>query len=290
MGVKTNGNGQIQPKRERHAVRRGNERTLEGLLSKMSGEIARALPKHVTPDRMSRVALTALRTTPKLAECSPASFLGSVISAAQLGLEPNTPLGHCYLIPRRNRGQMECTLMVGYQGMLDLARRSGMVSRIYAFVVREGDDFRYQLGLSPDVHHVPAEGNEDAPITHAYAVARLKEGDDVFVVLPRGLIEKRRKRGASGRGVKTPWDTDYEAMATKTAIRALFRYLPKSSEMARAEVLDDVASDSNRAVSDAFDPEVTEALRQHDVIEAEGEAIEGGGAEVSAEGEEGQGA
>lgn len=293
MAVKTNGNGQIQPKREQQVVQRTNAQTLAGLLRKMEGEIARALPKHVTPERMTRVTLTALRTTPNLANCTRASFLGSVLSAAQLGLEPNTPLGQCYLIPRKNKrkidGQwhefLECTLMLGYQGMLDLARRSGQVSRIYAFVVREGDDFHYQLGVDPTVHHIPREDNDDAAITHAYAVAHLEGGGHQFVVLTRAQVDKRRARGGGGPA----WKTDYEAMATKTAIRALFRFLPKSSEMARAVVLDDVASDTSRAASEAFDPEVSEALREHDIIEAEGEVVEDDGADAGAASAEGEG-
>lgn len=216
--------------------RRSPANSLAELLMQQKDQIALAIPKHMTADRMLRISMTALRTTPKLAECTPASFLSCVMSAAQLGLEVNTPLGHAYLIPRKNNKTRvtECTLLVGYQGMIDLARRSGQLRRIHAYVVREGDHFAWTLGLDPDIQHRPAGGNENAPITHAYAVARLQSGDDVFAVLTRGEIEKRRKRGASGSGIKTPWDTDYDAMALKSAVRALWAFLPKSSEMAMA--------------------------------------------------------
>lgn len=216
--------------------RRSPANTLAELLMGQKDQIALAIPKHMTADRMLRVSMTALRTTPKLAECTPQSFLSCVMSAAQLGLEPNTPLGHCYLIPRRDKSAKvtNCTLLIGYQGMQDLARRSGQLRRIHAYVVREGDHFAWTLGINPDIQHTPASGNENRPITHAYAVARLKDGDDVFAVLTRGEIEKRRKRGASGSGIKTPWDTDYDAMALKSAVRALWAFLPKSSEMAMA--------------------------------------------------------
>lgn len=216
--------------------RRSPANSLAELLMQQKDQIALAIPKHMTADRMLRISMTALRTTPKLAECTPASFLSCVMSAAQLGLEVNTPLGHAYLIPRKNNKSKvtECTLLVGYQGMIDLARRSGQLRRIHAYVVREGDHFAWTLGLDPDIQHRPAGGNENAPITHAYAVARLQSGDDVFAVLTRNEIEKRRKRGASGSGIKTPWDTDYDAMALKSAVRALWAFLPKSSEMAMA--------------------------------------------------------
>lgn len=220
--------------------RRTPANTLAELLMGQKDQIALAIPKHMTADRMLRVSMTALRTTPKLAECTPASFLSCIMSAAQLGLEPNTPLGHCYLIPRKNKQKVtECTLLIGYQGMQDLARRSGQLRRIHAYVVREGDHFTWTLGINPDIQHTPASGNENQPITHAYAVARLKDGDDVFAVLTRGEIEKRRKRGASGSGIKTPWDTDYDAMALKSAVRALWAFLPKSSEMAMAVAVEE---------------------------------------------------
>lgn len=219
--------------------RRSPANSLAELLMGQKDQIALAIPKHMTADRMLRISMTALRTTPKLAECTPASFLSCVMSAAQLGLEVNTPLGHAYLIPRKNKGVMECTLLVGYQGMIDLARRSGQLRRIHAYVVREGDHFAWTLGLDPDIQHRPGSGNESKPITHAYAVARLQSGDDVFAVLTRGELEKRRKRGASGSGIKTPWDTDYDAMALKSAVRALWAFLPKSSEMAMAVSLEE---------------------------------------------------
>lgn len=214
--------------------RRSPANSLAEMLMAQKDQIALAIPKHMTADRMLRISMTALRTTPKLSECTPASFLGCVMSAAQLGLEPNTPLGHAYLIPRKNKGVMECTLMIGYQGMIDLARRSGKVRRIHAFVVREGDHFEWTLGLDPDIKHRPAGNNSDKPVTHVYAAARLDGGDDVFAVLTRAEIEKRRKRGASGKGISTPWDTDYDAMALKSAVRALWAFLPKSTEMAMA--------------------------------------------------------
>lgn len=218
---------------------RGKPKTLANLLLEQKSQIEAALPSHLPIDRMFRVILTAFRTTPKLAQCTPASFMGSVMTAAQLGLEPNTPLGHCYLIPRKSKGSMECTLMLGYQGMIELARRSGKVRRLHAYVVREGDEFEWELGLNPTIRHKPKDDNADAPITHAYACAKLEHGDDMFSVLTRAEIEKRRKRGASGRGISTPWDTDYDAMARKSAVRDLWSFLPKSAEMARAAQVDD---------------------------------------------------
>lgn len=258
---KTTGNGQIVPRNQ-------NSNSLPELLKKMTPEIAKALPKHVTPDRMSRIALTALRTNPKLAECTPGSFLGCVLSAAQLGLEPNTPMGHCYLIPYGR----DCTLQLGYQGMLELTRRSGMVRAIYAYAVREGDEFSYELGLEPTIKHRAsnAEDREERPITHVYAVAKLKDGDPVFTVMTKAQVDAIRKRSRSGNS--GPWATDYEQMSLKTAIRRLYKWLPKSAELATAVQLDEAGEIGEQAQS--WDPSVTEALRSQGLDTEESEVID----------------
>lgn len=266
-GLQTTGNGQIQ-----RTAPAKKETGLPELLAKMGPELAKALPKHVSPERMSRIALTALRSNPDLMKSTPASFLGSVLAAAQLGLEPNTPLGQCYLIPRRNKGVMEATLLVGYSGMLDLARRSGEVSSIYAEVVYQGDDFHVQLGLDRTIHHVPsgADDREEKPISHVYAVAKLRSGDAVFVVLTKAQVERYRKRGT---GAQPAWQTDWAAMAMKTAIRRLFTWLPKSAEMARAAALDE-APELGKSQSGEWDPSVVEALQATGVEVVEQESAD----------------
>lgn len=265
VGPRTDSTGQIQK-----TTNGEQDKSLIGLLTKMGGEISRALPKHLTPDRMARVVLTALRTTKDLANCSPQSFAGCVMQASQLGLEPNTPLGHCYLIPRKGT----CTLIIGYQGFIELARRSGMVSSIYAYAVRDGDDFGYKLGLNPDVHHVPSEDadRESKPLTHVYAVAAMRDSSErVFVALTRAQVDARRKRSAaSGNG---PWLTDYEAMALKTAVRSLWKWLPKSTEIAMRVEAIDVAADTGASQLTAFDPAVTDMLQRQGLV-TDGELIE----------------
>ena len=248
MAVQTTSNGQIVPKAQK-------DNSLAGMLQRMTPELSKALPKHVDPDRMARIALTALRVNPRLNECTPASFLGSVLSAAQLGLEVNTPLGQAYLIPYKS----ECTLQLGYQGMMDLARRSGLVSSIYAHVVREGDDFHVALGLSQDIHHVPSQDTdrETKPMTHVYAVAKLKDGEAQFVVMTRGQVDAIRKRSRSGGS--GPWQTDYEAMAMKTAVRQLFKWIPKSAEMATAAAVDE-ATEIGAKQSESWESGTVELL------------------------------
>ncbi len=264
--LQTASNGQIQTRAQQPQIQKSNEDVLVGMLQRMGPEIARALPKHLTPDRMARICLTALRTTPKLAECTKASFAGSIMACAQLGLEPNTPLGLAYLIPYRDRRNnvTVCQIVLGYQGMIDLALRSGRVTSIKAMAVHEGDEFDFEHGLHERLVHRPI-GDEDAPITHAYAIAQIKDGSPIFWVLSRPQIEKRRKRGASGKGVSTPWDTDYEAMAMKSSVRALWRWLPKSAEMATAQILED-SGDRGEAVYRAL-PDIGDAIRSSGIEE-----------------------
>lgn len=251
----------------------GND--LMSMLARLKPEIERALPRHVSPDRMARVILTALRTTRNLEACSQASFLGSVMSAAQLGLEPNTPLGHAYLIPRKNkRGGYDCTLMLGYQGMMDIALRSGAVTSVFAHAVKEGDVFEYELGLEPKLKHIPSDrkDRERLPISHVYAVARVRDAEPVFSVLTKAQVDARRNRSAASKD--GPWVTDYEAMARKTAVRALFPWVPKSVEMARALALDEGA-EVGRAQGLAYDPDVVAVLQSGGLeVETEGEEAE----------------
>lgn len=253
-------------------------RTILDRLDQMAPQLARALPKHLDADRLTRIAITALRNNEKLRQCTEMSFFGSLMQAAQLGLEPNTALGYCYLIPYWNKRQnaFECQFQMGYQGMIELPLRSGKVTWIQGHTVHDGDKFSYQLGAHPDLTHVPADDNEDSPVTHAYAVAKLAGGDAVFQVVTIGQIERRRARSASnasGRG--SPWDTDYDAMCAKTAVRALYKWLPKSPEMATAAALDEAPEygGSQRAL---WSPEVSEGLLGAGVEQAgdDGEVLE----------------
>jgi len=248
---------------------------VRALLEKNKTGIMAALPKHVSVDRMLRVTLTAVRTNPELAKCDGTSLIAAVMQAAQLGLEPGI-LGHAYLVPFWNykEKRRDVQLIVGYQGMIDLARRSGKVSSISAHAVRERDEFDFAYGLNETLTHKPAAG-ERGDITHAYAVVRFVDGGYAMVVLSRHEIEAFRMRGASGKKtqsgepVRTPWDTDYEAMCVKTAIRRLFTYMPKSVEMQNAMAADgavkhEISADMSSILPDpetidaeAYDPVAT---------------------------------
>jgi len=255
--LQTTDNGRIIPK-----SKNADEKALAKMIAGMTDAIKHALPRHVTPERMGRIVLTALRTTKDLHRCSPASFLGSVLSLAQLGLEPNTPLGHAWLIPRNmKKVGWTCTFIVGYQGYIELAYRTGKVMGIYAEVVRDGDVFSFRRGLRPDLIHEPKSIDiEPKSITHAYAVANIRDADPVFEVLNRAQIEARRNRSAAANADISPWKSDWEAMAKKTAVRALHKWIPKAAELSRAVAFEE-APELGRMQSSVFSDEVTEALQ-----------------------------
>lgn len=220
------------------------EQTLVGFMNQpaMKSQLAAALPRHMTADRMIRIVTTEIRKTPALAQCDQGSFIGAVVQCSQLGLEPGGALGHAYLIPFGNgkskSGQFNVQLIIGYRGMIDLARRSGQIVSLSARAVRYDDEFSFEYGLEENLIHRPGE-NEDSPITHVYAVARLKDGGTQFEVMTAGQIDKIKSQSkASSNG---PWVTHWEEMAKKTVIRRLFKYLPVSIEMQKAVILDEKA-------------------------------------------------
>lgn len=218
-------------------------------------QLALAVPKHLNADRMARIAATEVRKNKALLNTEPTSFLGSVMQAAQLGLEPGSALGQAYLVPYGN----QCQLIIGYKGMIDLARRSGQVLSLNAYAVREGDDFNFQLGLKPDIHHVPSlEADRiKKPITYVYAVATLKGGGYQFEVMSRAEVEAVKAKAKS----KNIWNSYFEEMAQKTVIRRLFKYLPVS-----IEALEITNADAKREAGEKVEPD--------DVINIEAVSVE----------------
>ena len=214
-------------------------------------QMALALPKSMTSERLTRIVMTECRKTPALLNCNPESFYGAVLQCAQLGLEPGSALGHCYLLPFGNGkakdGRPNCQLIIGYRGMIDLARRSGQIVSINAYCVHEADEFEYELGLHPDIHHRPSPLAESGPVTYVYAVAVLKGGGVQFEVMSRAEIEAVRAQSKAGKS--GPWVTHWEEMARKTVIRKLFKYLPVSIEAVRAVEVDE-KSDRGEAVTE----------------------------------------
>jgi len=223
--------------------------TLQDYVQRMSGQIKLALPANLTPDRFQRIVLTAISSNPKLQECTPQSFLGAMMTAAQLGVEPNTPLGQGYLIPRKaKKGDQyvdECTFQLGYKGMIDLAYRSGNISNIGAYTVYKNDEFHVQFGLNPDITHVPCMTDRGDPIAF-YAYYKTKDGGFGFDVMSVEDVRKHAKQfsDAVKRGWSSPWDTNFEEMAKKTVLKKVLKYAPLSTEVAGKISMDETVHDT----------------------------------------------
>lgn len=241
------------------------EQTIRHYLQKMAPEIKRALPKHLDADRLTRIALTTIRQTPKLLDCNIQSLLAAVMQSAQLGLEPNI-LGQAYIIPYGKEAQF----IIGYRGMIDLARRSGHIESIYAHPVYDQDEFDYEYGLNPKLRHKPAMGDRGKFIG-AYGVAKFKDGGYHFEFMPKSEIDKRRDRSkAKNSG---PWVTDYEEMACKTVIRHMFKYLPISVEIMKQ------VEHTDETVKTEIAPDMTEVPNIIEVDYETGEVISAPGQE-----------
>ena len=216
---------------------------VKSFMESQTSSLRAVLPKHVDADRMVKLALGAMRTTPKLLNCNVESFMGAVVTCSSLGLEPNTPLGHAYLIPFENRqkGTTDVQIVFGYKGLIDLARRSGQIVSIAAHEVCQNDEFHFSYGLDEKLIHKPALTGRGEPIAF-YAVAKLVGGGYAFEVMGRDQIEEIRDASqnykfAREKG-KTVWGQHFVEMGRKTVLRRLFKYLPVSIELATAANID----------------------------------------------------
>jgi len=198
---------------------------LREALEARKGELAKALPRHLTADRLIRVTMTAVQRSPQLLKCSLASIYAATLEAAQLGLETDGVLGHAYLVPY----QTTCQLIIGYKGLIQLARNSGDISWIAAHVVYEADEFDFAYGLEPVLVHKPARGVRGKPIA-AYAAAKFKDGGSAFEVMWVEEINRIRDSSPGSKRSDSPWQTDWDEMARKTPLRRLAKYLPLSVE------------------------------------------------------------
>lgn len=212
-------------------------KTMQDYVKTMQGEIAKALPSVITPERFTRMVLSAISVNHKLAECTPQSFLGAMMTAAQLGVEPNTALGQAYIIPYRNHGVMEAQFQLGYKGLIDLAYRSGEVSIIQAQVVHQNDEFEYELGLDPKLQHKPATHDRGAAIAY-YAIFKTRDGGYGFEVMSVEDVTAHAKKYSKAYS-DSPWQTNFDEMAKKTVLKRVLKYAPLKSEFARSLTSDE---------------------------------------------------
>lgn len=251
------------------------KKTMQMYIKSMEGEIKKALPSVITPERFTRMVLSAISTTPKLAACTPASFLGAMMSAAQLGLEPNTPLGQAYLIPYKNKGRDEVQFQLGYKGLIDLAYRSGEVELVQAHIVYENDTFECEYGLEPKLVHKPADSDRGEPIK-VYAMFKTKSGGYGFEVMSMDDVRRHAEKYSQAyKSGFSPWKTNFEEMAKKTVLKKVLKYAPLKSDFVKAVVQDE--SIKNEISEDMYE------VKNDNVFEAEYTEVSEETGEVSEE-------
>lgn len=256
----------IQKQGGQMSAAKAEKKKMQAYIKAMEPAIKKALPSVITPERFTRMVLSALSSTPKLVECSPQSFLAAMMTAAQLGVEPNTALGQAYLLPYRNHGKMECQFQLGYKGLIDLAYRSGEVSVIQAHTVYEHDVFEYELGMDPKLRHVPAKADRGEAVAY-YAMFKTKDGGYGFEVMSVDDVQRHAQRYSKSYGSgSSPWRSNFDEMAKKTVLKRALKYAPLKSDFVRGVAQDETIkaelSDEMYAVPDET------------VFEAEGEEID----------------
>lgn len=221
---------------------KGPRQQVSDLLDRMAPEIQKALPNNMSAERMARIAMTAVSSNPKLLECDPKSFIGALMQASQIGLEPNTALGQAYLIPYGNQVQLQ----LSYLGLIELATRTGQYKAIYAHEVYKDDEFSYEYGLYKNLIHKPVDDPNGEPIGY-YAVYHLMNGGYDFAYWTRKKVELHAQQYSKAvqQGWNSPWKSDFNAMAKKTVLKDLLKYAPKAIEVSQAIGSDSKVSEIN---------------------------------------------
>ena len=212
--------------------------TIPDMIKAMEPEIKKALPSVITPERFTRIALSATSNNPELTQCTPISFISALLNAAQLGLEPNTPLGQAYLIPYKNKGKLECQFQIGYKGLIDLAYRNGDMQTIQAHTVYSNDEFDFSYGLNGTLVHKPAKENRGEPV-YFYGFFKTTNGGYSYNVMSKENMDEYAKNYSKAFGSSfSPWKTNYKSMAKKTVLKQALKYAPIKTDLARCLTTD----------------------------------------------------
>ena len=232
-------------------------------------EIGKALPAHMTPERVVRIALTAISTNPELAKCTPQSFMGSLFVLAQLGLEPIA--GRAYLLPFNNRRKVgndwksfpEVQAVIGYKGYVELFYRHDAALAIDMQTVYEQDEFSYEYGTNANIKHRPAMKERGKAVGY-YAIAKLRGGASIFRYMSIDEAIDHGKKHSKTFDAKTgtfyassPWAKETDAMCMKTVLLQLAKMLPLSVELQRAIAVDETSRDFRKGIQSAIDLPVT---------------------------------
>ena len=262
-----------QQAQQRQLTTLSPQKSLQQVLQRSWDRIAAVMPREMNEQRLYQMFVSAINREPKLAECTVESVLSCFMRCTSLGLEPSNVngLGMAYILPYGNKnyrtGQSEATLIIGYKGMIELARRSGDLKSIHAQAVYEGDEFDYWEDETGQ--HFKFKANraaEHAPdkLTDVYVNAQLLNGGFVFEHMTRAEVDAIMRRSSSAKAKTTPWKTDYEAMALKTVIRRSFKYLPVSTEARTAAESDGTTPDYSDVFTPTFPTFEADAPQEHE--------------------------
>jgi recombination protein RecT len=192
----------------------------------------------VKPAQIVRVAMSMIQRDNNLAECEPLSICAAVVTACQLGLEPDNVSGLAYLVPFNKR----CTLIPGYRGLVQLAYRSGQVASFETRVVYEHDDCVVDWGAEPPIVHKPTPRKDRGKTIAVYAKVKLNTGGTVWEWMWQHEVDAIRDRYSHGcKRSDSPWQTEPNAQARKTVARRACKWVPSSPQLQRAVSLDDQA-------------------------------------------------
>jgi recombination protein RecT len=222
--------------------------------------LAKALPKHMSAERISRIALTCIRINPDLLNCTPESFLGALFTSAQIGIEPIA--GRGYLLPFYNKRKTsdgwktvrEVQFILGYKGVIELFYRHSKAIKIDWGIVKEKDEFDYELGTNAYLRHKPAKLDRGNVVGY-WSMAELKGGGKPFMYISKddaidhGLRHSKTVN-KDGEFISTsPWVTDTDSMCLKTVLVQLAKLLPLSVELQRAIDTDETSRDFREQLS-----------------------------------------
>lgn len=249
-------------------ARKSPQQELISMLMENKQQLEMVLPKHMTPDRMARLALTAFNGDSKLRQCSLRSIAASVMIASQMGLEIGVG-GHGWLVPYGENA----TFVPGWQGLVELMNRSGRGS-VWTGAVYEGDEFDWELGADPRLIHRPAGDN--SKLTHVYAIGRVKGSEWPVIevwTIARVLKHRDRYNKVGKKHYSFANDNNLEMYARKVALLQVLKYMPKSIELQAAVDVSYAADegrpytvDANMVVAVEQDPQPPKVEQDMDAL------------------------
>jgi recombination protein RecT len=265
----------------------GIVKAVEASLWAREETIRAILPDSMDLRRFVKTTMIALSKNPDLQKCTQESIVRSIIEAASVGLEPTGMLNRAWLVPYNNKKkdangkeywENEAQLAIGYEGLIDLSRRSGEVRKVTARVVYEGDEFTVIQGTEERLEHTPAFLTEDPlKITLVYCIVTYRDGTTQHEIMSRKQVDGVRAKAKAKNAMA--WTDSYPEMARKTVVRRAMKYLPLTPEVIEAVARDDEREFGTPTVAAAIGPRAS-SLRES--IKAQAEEIEGKVIEIPA--------